>query len=240
MIGSRQGWVEAPYVACPGDWPRWPARSRARPAARWRSSRARAASTRRRAGRDARRGDADPRRPRRDDAPVLAVLPGTHSKWALVERGRLHRDFATFMTGELYAVLLEHSILGRMADRTQSRCRRRGSGVRARRRARARPARIVARYLRRAHAGATGELAPAASPTGCPALLIGREIRAARALGAAAARPTMRRRHAGRRRRARRALRGRARAGGHRRGAGPAMPPRAACFASRGSAGIVR
>ena len=43
----------------------------------------------------------------------LLVLPGTHSKWALVEDGRLVW-FATFMTGELFAVLREHSILGRL------------------------------------------------------------------------------------------------------------------------------
>jgi 2-dehydro-3-deoxygalactonokinase len=49
------------------------------------------------------------------DAPGrrLLVLPGTHSKWALVEDGRIVW-FATFMTGELFAVLKEHSILGRM------------------------------------------------------------------------------------------------------------------------------
>jgi hypothetical protein len=46
---------------------------------------------------------------------MLAVLPGTHSKWAIVEDGHL-TAFATFMTGELFAVLLSHSILGRMAD----------------------------------------------------------------------------------------------------------------------------
>ena len=45
--------------------------------------------------------------------PRLLVLPGTHSKWALVEDGRLVW-FATFMTGELFAVLKEHSILGRL------------------------------------------------------------------------------------------------------------------------------
>ncbi|MGH6905748.1 MAG: 2-dehydro-3-deoxygalactonokinase [Geminicoccaceae bacterium] len=43
----------------------------------------------------------------------LLVLPGTHSKWALVEDGRIVW-FATFMTGELFGVLKEHSILGRM------------------------------------------------------------------------------------------------------------------------------
>jgi len=45
---------------------------------------------------------------------VLAVLPGTHSKWARVEHGRVV-DFTTFMTGELYGVLIDHSMLGRLA-----------------------------------------------------------------------------------------------------------------------------
>ena len=41
------------------------------------------------------------------------VLPGTHSKWAFVQEQRIE-SFATYMTGELYAVLREHSILGRL------------------------------------------------------------------------------------------------------------------------------
>jgi 2-dehydro-3-deoxygalactonokinase len=45
---------------------------------------------------------------------VLVAMPGTHSKWAFVESGRIV-DFATFMTGELWHVLLAHSILGRLA-----------------------------------------------------------------------------------------------------------------------------
>ena len=44
----------------------------------------------------------------------LLVLPGTHSKWVDVRAGRLEA-FATFMTGELFAVLRDHSILGRPA-----------------------------------------------------------------------------------------------------------------------------
>jgi 2-dehydro-3-deoxygalactonokinase len=43
------------------------------------------------------------------------VLPGTHSKWVLVESQRIV-SFATHMTGELYAVLREHSILGRLVS----------------------------------------------------------------------------------------------------------------------------
>jgi 2-dehydro-3-deoxygalactonokinase len=40
------------------------------------------------------------------------VLPGTHSKWVEVRAGRIDR-FSTYMTGELYAVMRQHSILGR-------------------------------------------------------------------------------------------------------------------------------
>ena len=39
-------------------------------------------------------------------------LPGTHSKWARVANGSLV-DFHTSMTGEVYAVMLGHSLLGR-------------------------------------------------------------------------------------------------------------------------------
>ena len=47
---------------------------------------------------------------------ALFVLPGTHSKWVEVRGGRIQR-FATFMTGEVYAALRGHTILGRlMAD----------------------------------------------------------------------------------------------------------------------------
>ncbi|GGY90309.1 2-dehydro-3-deoxygalactonokinase [Pseudoduganella plicata] len=46
-------------------------------------------------------------------ADSCVVLPGTHSKWTHVAQGRIVR-FATHMTGELYAVLRQHSVLGRL------------------------------------------------------------------------------------------------------------------------------
>lgn len=49
---------------------------------------------------------------------VTIVLPGTHSKWAQVHQGRI-KGFRTFMTGELYAVLKQHSILGRLSGSEQ-------------------------------------------------------------------------------------------------------------------------
>lgn len=45
-------------------------------------------------------------------AELWLLLPGTHAKWAHVRQGRV-LSFATYMTGELYAVLRRHSLLGR-------------------------------------------------------------------------------------------------------------------------------
>ena len=47
----------------------------------------------------------------RDDAKsALLVLPGTHSKHLRIENGVL-QEIATYMTGELYEVLMRHSVL---------------------------------------------------------------------------------------------------------------------------------
>ncbi len=51
--------------------------------------------------------------PEHADHSVL-VLPGTHSKWVRIHRGQIV-DFATYITGELFSVLRDHSILGRAA-----------------------------------------------------------------------------------------------------------------------------
>lgn len=119
MVGSAQGWAEAPYVPVPAD------------------ADAIACSLCRV---DALPGVAlhvvpgvciDGARPdvmRGEETqavgalvlhPALAarstlVLPGTHSKWVRVRAGRVE-DFHTYLTGELYALLAEHSIVGRPA-----------------------------------------------------------------------------------------------------------------------------
>ncbi|MEM5388688.1 2-dehydro-3-deoxygalactonokinase [Paraburkholderia phymatum] len=43
---------------------------------------------------------------------VLIGLPGTHAKWVMVRNAQIER-FHTFMTGEVFAALTEHTILGR-------------------------------------------------------------------------------------------------------------------------------
>ena len=49
----------------------------------------------------------------------IFLLPGSHSKWVHVQDNKIIW-FATFMTGELFAVLKDHSILGRMMNGTKS------------------------------------------------------------------------------------------------------------------------
>jgi len=114
MIGSRQGWIEAPYVECPA-----PVGVLARRIVRTADGAVGIVP-----GLLCREADGTPDVMRgeetqvagavADDAPpTLAILPGTHSKWALVREGTIVA-FATQMTGEAFAVLREHSILGRM------------------------------------------------------------------------------------------------------------------------------
>ena len=43
---------------------------------------------------------------------AVLVLPGTHSKWVQLEAGAITK-FNTFMTGEFYALLAQHSILAK-------------------------------------------------------------------------------------------------------------------------------
>ena len=45
----------------------------------------------------------------------LVVTRGTHCKWIEARNGGIHR-FSTFMTGEMFAVLRAHSILGRLME----------------------------------------------------------------------------------------------------------------------------
>jgi 2-dehydro-3-deoxygalactonokinase len=114
MIGSRQGWVEAPYVDCPASLTALGDRLARVPQDELVI--VPGVITRDAAGiADVMRGEETQLLGAvgRDER-VLAVLPGTHSKWARVEHGRVV-DFTTFMTGELYGVLIDHSMLGRLA-----------------------------------------------------------------------------------------------------------------------------
>lgn len=45
----------------------------------------------------------------------IVVLPGTHSKWVEIKSGRI-TDFRTYLTGELFEILRNHSTLSKATD----------------------------------------------------------------------------------------------------------------------------
>lgn len=119
MVTSRQGWRELPYLPCPVSPERL-----AGALAELRLEDGR--PVRLVPGLSTRRADGLPDVLRGEETQILGalaaapgarllLLPGTHSKWVSVEAGVV-RGFATFMTGELFAVLKGHSILGRLAE----------------------------------------------------------------------------------------------------------------------------
>ena len=113
MAGSRQGWREAPYCACPSG-ANDIAASLAWVAA-GRIAIVPGLSCERDGAPDVMRGEETQIFGALDMlglADALFVLPGTHSKWAEVRGGRVER-FSTAMTGEVYALLRRHSILAR-------------------------------------------------------------------------------------------------------------------------------
>jgi 2-dehydro-3-deoxygalactonokinase len=115
MVGSREGWVVAPYADCPAD-----AAEIARAMIPVDLGNGRQAHIVPGLFCEPAPGAADVMRG--EETLVLGAgvenglvcLPGTHPKWVLMRGGRIER-FATYMTGEMYALLREHSMIGRPA-----------------------------------------------------------------------------------------------------------------------------
>ncbi|MFO1147144.1 MAG: 2-dehydro-3-deoxygalactonokinase [Alsobacter sp.] len=119
MVGSRNGWVEVPYLTCPVD-----AAGIARALAPVDLG-------------DGLRALIVPGLTAEDEAGVpdvmrgeetkivgtgvedgIVVTPGTHAKWSRVRGGRIE-GFATFMTGDVYGALTDHTILGKLAEQPE-------------------------------------------------------------------------------------------------------------------------
>jgi 2-dehydro-3-deoxygalactonokinase len=185
MIGSRQGWIEAPYCDCPVAFETLAAGLVRAP------------------------GDALTIVPgvtcvdaagvpdviRGEETQIfgataagggrcLIVLPGTHSKWAIVADGRIE-TFATFLTGELYAVLKAHSILGRtMPAGTADEGRAGPAFDRGVARGLAAGAGLLHDLFGTRTLALFGGLAPEAGADYLSGLIVGHEIRAGRAWAA--------------------------------------------------------
>lgn len=115
MITSRQGWVEIPYVDCPAGP----------------EDLAKAVVTKKLSsgrtihfltglhfdsptlGHDVMRSEETQVFGALSSGAMHFVTPGTHSKWIDVENGRI-TSFSTYVTGETFAVMKAHSILGRL------------------------------------------------------------------------------------------------------------------------------
>ena len=116
MIGSRQGWQEAAYIACPAGLA---------------SAASQLVRVAVRPGtvlhivpgiccvgadgiHDVMRGEETQLWGAGLAAGSCCVLPGTHSKWAWMGDNDQVERFETFMTGELFGLLTQHGILGRL------------------------------------------------------------------------------------------------------------------------------
>lgn len=185
MVGSRQGWVEAPYLPTPAPLAALAGRLARVPTGL--------------AGPDGAGVlhvvpglvESSPGAPdvmRGEETQAIGaldllggrgvlIMPGTHSKWARLADGCLTR-FSTLMTGELFALLRNGSILGRDVPQTDAET----SGD-ARDAAFARGVEAASRhgaFARLFQARAlvlTGGLEPALVPDYLSGLLIGEEIR---------------------------------------------------------------
>ncbi|AND70218.1 2-keto-3-deoxy-galactonokinase [Dyella thiooxydans] len=184
MVGSRNGWCEVPYLDLPAD-----------AAALGRALHPFAAGDggalylvpglRNPRGPDVMRGEETQLFGALARDPSLAahatfVLPGTHSKWASVRDGAVV-DFSTAMTGELFALLRRHSILGAGIGEGAADPEAFARGVIAARDSGA--AGGLSRLFSARALMLDGALAPSAVPDYLSGLLLGEELRAQLASG---------------------------------------------------------
>jgi 2-dehydro-3-deoxygalactonokinase len=111
MIGSNRGWKEAPYVPCPAGIDElvsglvWAGEREAIVPGVFYIGDGRA---------DVMRGEEvqllGAAAAGFVDSNALVCHPGTHNKWTVLHQGKIH-SFRTVMTGELFSLLKDHSIL---------------------------------------------------------------------------------------------------------------------------------
>jgi 2-dehydro-3-deoxygalactonokinase len=179
MVGARQGWIEAPYANCPAGLAEV-------------ASAIVTVNTRSMGAVGLAPGvcvidrDGAPDVMRGEETQILGalaatgradgvfVLPGTHSKWARVEAGRI-TSFATYMTGEVFAALKDHTILGRLMNAASQDGARFPDGVRAASRLE-RPGDVLHAIFMTRTLGLFDRLKPEQSSDYLSGLLIGAEL----------------------------------------------------------------
>jgi len=186
MIGSRNGWIELPYVPCPADAaalaaamqplqdPALPGRTL------WFVPGVASSAA---AVPDVMRGeetqligllDALAGSGQEPDG-CSVCLPGTHSKWVDLRHGRI-AALATMMTGELYALLRRHSLLARLMEAGDAHFD--GAGFDAGVQRSGEPGGLLHHLFGVRSLGLFERLSAAAAPSYLSGLLIGHELRA--------------------------------------------------------------
>jgi 2-dehydro-3-deoxygalactonokinase len=180
MVGSRQGWLEVPYLELPADT--------AQLGRALRSVRANddldvhiVCGLRNAHGPDVMRGEETQLIGALALQPALAahstwILPGTHSKWVSVREAAVI-DFCTLMTGELFGLLQQHSILAAGAQDAATDPKAFARGVIAARDSGA--AGALSRLFSARALMLDGALPAASVPDYLSGLLIGEELRSA-------------------------------------------------------------
>ena len=181
MIGSRQGWVEAPYLPCPAGAAEIAAALVPVPFAGARVLLVPGLSDTDDAG--------TPEVMRGEETQIVGVLarlgedgvaclPGSHSKWARVAGGRI-TAYRTYLSGEAFAALRRGTILGRMMAEAPTDTAAFDRGV-----ARAADTGHLLHHLFGVRTlGLFGKLADHESASYLSGLLIGHEVRAAQPQG---------------------------------------------------------
>lgn len=117
MITSRNGWVEVPYVPCPAGPLELAAGTACMKLPNGSDLIFLAGLTdpARKPFPDVMRGEETQIVGYGLSRDIAMILPGTHSKWARVNAGRI-AGFQTFVTGEIFALLMKHSFIARGAS----------------------------------------------------------------------------------------------------------------------------
>jgi 2-dehydro-3-deoxygalactonokinase len=180
MVGSRQGWVEVPYVRCPAeasDLATGVVRMTVEglgpviivPGVEWSDSRGVP---------DVMRGEetqvlgalVDGKRFR-----DIYAIPGTHSKW-VTTAGKSITSLRTYMTGEVYGALLHNTILGRLAEGEAGDGTGFSWGVKAGGTETGDPGALLSRLFATRTLGLSGDLAPTEIADYLSGVLIGAEL----------------------------------------------------------------
>jgi len=119
MITSNQGWIETPYLPCPASLTDLSGNLTKHLTAKGHTIYFVSGVCQKSPTPNIMRGEETQMAGLNSSKSMTAVLPGTHSKWIRME-GDTIQQFSTFMTGEIFAALTQHTILGRLITENEN------------------------------------------------------------------------------------------------------------------------